>query len=86
MAVSCIVLAHPASWQARGLQGTSRGAPSALGQPTAQPPLPPPAVLPTADLAQGEGSLIAQCLPVWRSTLQTGLVNHHPWETGQEKV
>lgn len=35
------------------------------GQPTAQPPLPPPAFAPAADLARGEGSFIAHCLPVW---------------------
>lgn len=86
MAVSCIVLAQPASPRAQGSQGASQGAPPVPGQPTAQPLLPPPTLAPAADLAQGKGSLIAQCLPVWRSTLQTALVNHHPWETGQEKV
>lgn len=56
------------------------------GQPTAQPPLPPPAFAHAADLARGEGSFIAHCLPVWWSTLQMGLVNHHPWIRGQEKI
>ncbi|XP_049658454.1 uncharacterized protein LOC126039408 [Accipiter gentilis] len=39
------------------------------GQPTAQPPLPPPAFAPAADLARGEGSFIAH----WQEQRQ------HPW-------
>ena len=61
MAMSCIVLAEPAT------------APRFPPHPRRRP-------------CTGEGSLITQCLPVWRSTLQTGLVNHHPWETGLETV